>query len=180
MVRPQRDRSCGVAGCIEPAGGSPAAVSLPGRRVAGCGRRARARRPSAASRALGGSYGLRRRGAKLRAQCESVNSTASRDGTRKGGWPSRSCHGEGNRLHLETGWVQDALGVGGRARSEGLMRKRRDPTQRPSSGEGGANKPMAKSRRAERESEGLVVPRIAADKAAGGKGPCFGRAGVRG
>jgi retron-type reverse transcriptase len=38
------------------------------------------------------------------------------------------------------------------------MRNRRDPTRRPTSGEGGVYKPRAKGRRAERESEGLVVP----------------------
>jgi group II intron reverse transcriptase/maturase len=38
------------------------------------------------------------------------------------------------------------------------MRNRRDPTRRPTSGEGGVYKPTVKGRRAERESEGLVVP----------------------
>jgi hypothetical protein len=38
---------------------------------------------------------------------------------------------------------------------------------------------MAKSYRVERESEGPVVVRKAGN-AAGARGPCFGRAGVRG
>ena len=46
-------------------------------------------------------------------------------------------------------------------------------------GEGGAYKPTVKARRAERESEGLIVAMKAA-KAAGAREPYFGRAGVRG
>jgi group II intron reverse transcriptase/maturase len=38
------------------------------------------------------------------------------------------------------------------------MRNRRDPTRRPTSGKGGSYKPKVKGCRAERESEGLVVP----------------------
>ena len=81
---------------------------------------------------------------------------------RKVEWPSRSCRGEGNRLRVEVGCAQDAPGVRKRARSEGLMRNRRGPTRRPTSGEGGGYKPKAKCHRAGRESEGLVVPRMAA------------------
>jgi hypothetical protein len=61
-----------------------------------------------------------------------------------------------------TGDPQDALGVGEGARSEGLMRNRRDPPRRPTSGDGGGYKPKAKCHRAGRESEGLVVPRMVA------------------
>jgi hypothetical protein len=50
----------------------------------------------------------------------------------------------------ENGGAQDTPGVGARARKEGLMRNWL--------GEGGAYKPKAKGRRAERESEGLIVP----------------------
>jgi len=49
------------------------------------------------------------------------------------------------------------------------------PSPAATSGEGGAYKPMAKWRRAGRESEGPIVP-LKAVKAAGGKGPCFGHA----
>jgi hypothetical protein len=56
-----------------------------------------------------------------------------------------------------TGDPQDALGVRERARSEGLVRNRRDPTWRPTSGEGGGYKPKVKCHRAGRESEGLIV-----------------------
>ena len=75
-----------------------------------------------------------------------------------------------------TGATQDSSGVGKAARSEGVMRNRRDPTRRPTSGEGGPSKPKVKGDRAERESEGSVVP-VKAVKAAGGKGPCLRRAG---
>ena len=69
----------------------------------------------------------------------------------------------------------DAPGVWRRARGEGSTGNRRDPTRRPTSGEGGAYKPSVKWRRAGRESEGLIVPRKAV-KAAGGKGPCLDHA----
>ncbi len=41
----------------------------------------------------------------------------------------------------ETGGAQDASGVKKTTRSEGLEGNRRDPTPRPTSGEGGAYKP---------------------------------------
>ena len=96
------------------------------------------------------------------------------------GRPSRSCHGEGNRLHPRAGGMQDTHGVWRRARRHSLIRNRRDPSWRPTSGEGGSYKSMTKGSRAGRESEGFVVLLTLADKAGRGKGPCFGRAGVRG
>ncbi len=74
-----------------------------------------------------------------------------------------------------TGGVQDAPGVLGRARGYGLTRNRRGPTRLPTSGEGGAYKPMAKWRRAGRESEGFIVPPRLRNSG-GGKGPCFSHA----
>jgi hypothetical protein len=72
-------------------------------------------------------------------------------------------------------------GVRGAARAQGSMRNRRDPSARPTSGQGGAYKPMVKSRRVQRESEGVVVLAMAAqNNAAGGKGPCFGHARRKG
>jgi hypothetical protein len=76
------------------------------------------------------------------------------------------------------GGVQDAHGVRRTARQHSLMRNRRDPSRRPTSGEGGSYKPMVKGNRAGRESEGFIVPLMPVDKTGGGKGPCFGRAGV--
>ena len=75
--------------------------------------------------------------------------------------------------------MQDARGVRRKARQHSLMRNRRDPSWRPTSGEGGCYKPMAKCNRAGRESEGFIVPLTPVDKAGRGKGPCFGHAGVR-
>ena len=60
-----------------------------------------------------------------------------------------------------------------------LIWNRRDPSWRPTSGEGGSYKPMAKGNRAGRESEGFIVLLTPVDKAGRGKGPCFGRVGVR-
>ena len=60
-----------------------------------------------------------------------------------------------------------------------LIRNRRDPSWRPTSGEGDSYKLMAKGNRAGRESEGFIVPLMPFDKIGGGKGPCFGHAGVR-
>jgi len=68
-------------------------------------------------------------------------------------------------------------GVWGAARAQGSVWNRRDPSAWPLSGQSGAYKPKAKSRRAQRESEGVVVPmRVVTNNATGGKGPCFGHA----
>lgn len=66
-------------------------------------------------------------------------------------------------------------GVGGAARGQGDERNTRGPSARPSSRRACPYKPKAKSGRAQRESEGIVVPQIAAtNNAAGGKGPWGG------
>jgi len=71
----------------------------------------------------------------------------------------------------------DSSGVGGAARVEGDVWNRRGPSARLLSGRGGSYKPKAKSSRAQRESEGVVVPGIVAtNNVTGGKGPCGGRA----
>lgn len=82
----------------------------------------------------------------------------------------------GERVEAEqTGWMQDAPGVRRRARGDSLAWNRRDPTRRPSSGKGGAHKPMVKGCRVGRESEEPIVPqKAAAQNAARGKGLCFG------
>jgi hypothetical protein len=98
------------------------------------------------------------------------------------GWPIRSCHGEGNRLHLRFGAVQDAHGVRRRACGHSWIRNRRDPFPAASgegpalvqSGEGGPYKPTVKAERAGRESEGFIVPLKPATNAGRGKEPCFG------
>ena len=71
----------------------------------------------------------------------------------------------------------DHGGVWGAARVQGEARNTRDPSASPSSRQARPYKPSAKSERAQRESEGLVVPMmIATNNAIGGKGPCFGHA----
>lgn len=73
-----------------------------------------------------------------------------------------------------TGDPQDTLGVREGARSEGLVRNRRDPPRRPTSSEGGGYKPTAKCHRAGRESEGLVVPWMASTRTTPeGRGPAL-------
>jgi RNA-directed DNA polymerase len=69
-------------------------------------------------------------------------------------------------------------GVGGAARVQGDKRNTRGPSARPVSGHSDAYKPMAKARRAQRESEGIVVvTRLATNNASGAKGPCGGNVG---
>ena len=72
-------------------------------------------------------------------------------------------------------------GVEGAARAQGSVWNRRDPSARPTSGQSGAYKPKVKSRRAQRESEGVVLPMmVATNNATGGKDPCFGHARRKG
>ena len=66
---------------------------------------------------------------------------------------------------------------------QGLVWNVRGPSAQPESGQARSYKPRAKSRRAQRESEGIVVPHEAqastkavGHNAAGGKGPCGGHA----
>jgi hypothetical protein len=78
----------------------------------------------------------------------------------------------------ESGWTGGLGGVWGAARAEGEVQNTRDPSARPTSGEGHPYKPKAKAGGVQRESEGVVVPLMAVKKnAAGGKGPCSGQAG---
>ena len=72
-------------------------------------------------------------------------------------------------------------GVWGAARAQGSAWNRRDPSAWPPSGQGGAYKPKVKSRRAQRESEGVVVPlRVVTNNTTGGKDLCFGHARRKG
>ena len=76
-------------------------------------------------------------------------------------------------------------GVRGAARVQGVERNTRDPSAQPESGQARSYKPKAKSRRAQRESEGTVVldgavqaapTKAVRHNAAGRKGPCGGHA----
>jgi hypothetical protein len=173
MVRPERTASDGGLSCIELTGVSPVAVSAEAPRS----------RPRAREEIPSSEWGVKspRRFVRVdggeQVRRPSIKRTLQpRDiGIRKEtGWPSRSCHGEGNRLHQAmVGAVQDARGVWRRACGHSSMRNRRDPFPAARSGEGGPYKPMAKTDRAGRESEGFIVPLMSA-KAGGGKEPCFG------
>ena len=83
----------------------------------------------------------------------------------------------------------DCGGVWGAARVQGQGWNTREPSARPESGKARPYKPRAKSARAQRQSEGIVVPnaeakaeatKAARHNAAGGKGPCGGHAGDAG
>ena len=70
---------------------------------------------------------------------------------------------------------------------QGQVRNVRGPSARPESGQARSYKPKAKSRRAQRESEGIVVlhgaqasTKAVRQNAAGGKGPCGGHAEIAG
>ena len=75
----------------------------------------------------------------------------------------------------------DLGGVWGAARVQGSPRNTRDPSARPLSWQGDANRPSAKGGIAQRKSDGVVVPTIAAtNNAAGGKGHERGNVGNEG
>src|SRR5437868_3822265 len=173
MVRPERTASDDGFCCIELTGASPVAVSA----EAPCSRpRAREEIPSSEWGVksprrvvrLDGGEQVRRPSVERTLQPREI-------GIRKEtGRPSRSCHGEGNRLHQAIGAVQDARGVLRRACGDSSIRNRRDPFPAARSGEGGPYKPMAKADRAGRESEGFIVPLTPDNKSGRGKEPCFG------
>lgn len=91
---------------------------------------------------------------------------------------SRACHGEGHvRRESAPNGASGPAGVWGAARTDSSLGNRRDPSARPASGKDRAYKPKVKSTGAQRESEGVIVPKRAAKQnAAGGKDPCFGDA----
>jgi hypothetical protein len=73
--------------------------------------------------------------------------------------------------------VWELGGVGSAARGQGDERNTRGPSAPPWSGQRDSYKPMAKSSRAQRESEGTaVLLRATTNNVVGGKGPCFGHA----
>jgi len=74
--------------------------------------------------------------------------------------------------------VEGSGGVGGAARVEGGVRNTRGPSAQLLSQQTGSYKPKAKSGGVQRESEGVVVPKITVEQnTEGGKDPCGGRAG---
>jgi hypothetical protein len=76
---------------------------------------------------------------------------------------------------------EDLGGVWGAARVQGPSRNTRDPSAQPSSRLGGGNRPKAKAAIAQRKSDRVIVPTMAAPhNAAGGKGHERGRVGEEG
>ena len=174
MSRPERRPWLGSRCCTRPAGESPATVGTPG---APCSR-LRATPEMAASER---SVESRKRGIGPVEREQSCGPNVSEPlqpreiGTERQG--GRADHVAAKAIDCGTavtGDPQDTLGVREGARSEGLVRNRRDPPRRPTSGEGGGYKPMAKCHRAGRESEGLVVPRMASTRTTPeGRGPAL-------
>ena len=157
MLRPdesllrERSDSC----CIELAGGSPAAVSAGAPRS-----RPRASRetvpsewgvesPQGAVGLLGGEQ-VRRPSIKLTLQPRDID-------TRKVGPAEPLMPRRRQQTASRSGARQDARGVRRRACGHSLMRNRRGPSRRPTSGGGGPYKRNVKRERAGRESEGLIV-----------------------
>jgi hypothetical protein len=93
------------------------------------------------------------------------------------GGPSRACHGEGRvRSGSPSCRRGPPRGRGDGTRSGSAAEQER-PVSAAVSRQGRSYKPMVKSSGAERESQGVVVPRMGVQQnAPGGKGPCFGRA----
>lgn len=165
-----------VSRCAVPAGESPARVIAgePGSRPPFEAERPKdeawRRKPSSA-RAVGGEQ--------QRGPQHEVKPAASSDSQTE----SRAEHVAAKAMQTvrDSGRAGSLGGVWGAARAEGTVRNARDPSARPTSGEGRPYKPSAKAGGVQRESEGAVVPLMAAKKnAAGGKGSCSGHAGGEG
>jgi hypothetical protein len=183
-LNPQGRRGA-IARCASPTGESPVPVGVgaPGSRPqvvegdlcarAGCRKPARRREPRSGEQARGPQH--------------EVKPAASTDLQPAG----RAAHvtAKATPLAQEPKRAGGCGGVGGAARVQGQVRNVRDPSARPESGQARSYKPKAKSSRAQRESEGIVVLDGAAQapstkavrhNAAGGKGPCGGHAEIAG
>ena len=166
----------GVPCCTVPAGASPVRViagepgSRPPPQVERPKGEAWRQKPSAA-KAVGGEQ--------QRGPQHQVKPAASTDKQTE----SRAEHvtAKAKSSARESGWAGGLGGVRGAARAEGAMRNTRGPSAQPTSGKDRPYKPSAKAGGAQRESEGRVVPVMAAKKnAAGGKGPWGGVASTGG
>src|SRR5690606_13245566 len=171
-----------IACCVSPTGASPVPVSVgaPGSRPQVAGRDPHAR--------AGRQEPVRRReprsGEQARGPQHEVKPAASTE-KQSGG---RAAHVTAKATSaarvpkLAVGFG----GVMGAARVQGETRNSGDPSVWPKSGRGAPYKPKAKSATAQRESEGIMVPKTAGSpagtnavrqNAAGGKGPCGSRVG---
>jgi len=168
MVRREEgDRSPSASRCSSPAGASPASVS-----AGAPSSRPQVRDENRVAQA-GCQEPLRREPA--RGPQHQVKPAASTELPPE----SRADHVAAKAMSAASQSGNRAAGLGGvwgAARGHGEERNTRGPSAPPGSGQGDSYKPMAKSSRAQRESEGVVVLRRAAtNNAVGGKGPCFGR-----
>jgi hypothetical protein len=160
--------------CVGLAGGSPAAVSAgaPRSRPRAWGEISRPERgvksPQGAVGHLGGEQGD---GPSIKRTLQPREIGAERRSGRADHVAAKATD-----CTTESGWVQDAPGVGGRARRHSPIWNRRGPTRPPTSGKDLPYKPSAKGAGAGRESEGLVVPtRAATTTRPKGRGPALVR-----
>ena len=154
----------------DPAGASPARVSIgaPGSRL-----QPRGEIPEAAAERQKPPRWEQERGPQHK-----VNPAASSEEQRESRAEHLAAKATSSARGTEVEGAMGLPGVLGAACAQGSCRDRRDPSARPTSGEGHSYKPKAKSGGVQRESEGVVVPSMAVKKnAAGGKGPCSGHAG---
>jgi hypothetical protein len=169
MVRREADRDrksrLASACCVSPAGESPVRVSVgaPGSRPPAGGEirlsEAGCQKPLRREQVHGPQH-----------QVKPAASTHLQSGSRAAHVTAKatSCAGDPEP-------AQGSGGVRGAARGQGGARNTRGPSARLWSRQACPYKPKAKSGRAQRESEGIVVPWIAAtNNAAGGKGPWGG------
>ena len=178
-------RGGAAACCACPTGESPVPVGVgaPGSRPqvvegdlcarAGCQKPVRRRKPRSGEQARGPQHEVKPAASTdLQAAGRAAHVTA------KATSPGRDPKREG-----------DCGGVWGAARVQGQVRNVRGPSAQPGSGRASSYKPKAKSSRAQRESEGIVVPdgeaqatstKAVGHNAAGGKGPCGGHAEIAG
>ncbi len=180
-TRSSQGRRGAAACCANPTGESPVPVGVgaPGSRPqvvegdlcarAGCQKPVRRRKLRSGEQARGPQH--------------EVKPAASTDLQPAG----RAAHvtAKATSLAQEPKRAEDCGGVLGAARVQGLVWNVRGPSAQPKSGQARSYKPKAKSSRAQRESEGIVVPDDGAQasstkavrhNAAGGKGPCGGHA----
>src|SRR5690348_14663959 len=158
--------------CTAPAGASPALVGVgaPGSRPQAAGEILKAR----AGRRKPVKRRWPRGGEQARGPQHEVKPAASTD--QQSGSRADHVTAKATRTMRGPERIVGPGGVWGAARVQGEARNTRGPSPSPLSRQGGSYKPKAKSSAAERESEGLVVPRrVATHNATGGKGPCFGR-----
>lgn len=160
-------------GCIKPSGASPVRVSdgAPGSRPQQAGEN-----PSATA---GRQEPLRRE--QERGPQHKVKPATSTDlqcGSRADHFTAKATP-SADKSRIAT--AKGPTGVGGAARSQGLVRNTGDPSEQPESGQGRSYKPKAKASGAQRESEGIVVPLMGVqNNAPGGKGPCFSQVSEEG